>query len=174
MEGPTTDGSSIYFHNGDNLIVRYNLMALPAGSPVYSHATNNNIYGNIIYKAGGPVFASSDAMVHNNVFYRSNLCIQGGSIDATNNVFDSEEDKDIFHVSNLTGSNNLFVAGTPEEGSFSGDPMFVDAENGDFHLLEGSACIDKGIDVGLEYDLDGNSIPAGGAPDIGVYEYTTQ
>lgn len=171
MEGPTVDGASIYLHDGNNIIVRNNVMLAPAGSPVYTHSTNIQIYGNIFIKAGGPVLASSDADIYNNVFYRSSLCIQGGNIEATNNVFDSEAGQNLFHVNNLTGSNNLFVTGNPEEGSFSGDPMFVDPENGDFHLLEGSACIDQGIDMGLEQDLEGNPIPSGGGPDIGVYEY---
>jgi len=61
-------------------------------------------------------------------------------------------------------SHNLFYntgqgAGTNQ---VSGDPMFVDPLNGDFHLRAGSPAIDSGTDMDL---------PALGAgPDIGVFE----
>jgi len=48
-------------------------------------------------------------------------------------------------------------------GSNTSDPLFLDLENGDFHLQENSPAIDAGIDVGLLY--------SGDAPDIGAYEY---
>ena len=51
-----------------------------------------------------------------------------------------------------------------------GDPMFVDPDDFDFRLLEGSAAIDAGIEEGApEEDLDGN--PRVGAVDIGAYEF---
>ncbi len=51
-----------------------------------------------------------------------------------------------------TGNNNI------EE-----NPLFVDANNGDFHLQESSPCIDAGTDIGYPY--------VGDAPDMGCYEY---
>ncbi|MFC1676117.1 PQQ-binding-like beta-propeller repeat protein [Planctomycetota bacterium] len=62
------------------------------------------------------------------------------------------------------------------------DPLFVDANNGDFHLLPHSQCIDGGTNdliavySLLENDLDGNVRPVDGdndgtaTSDIGVYE----
>lgn len=170
--GPEFSGACVYFHNGSNIIVRYNYFLAPSISPVYSHASGNLIYGNIFYKVSGPVLASKDAKVFNNIFYRMPLCIQGDKIEAVNNVFDSEEGSYIFHVDNLSGSNNLFVTGEPTEGSFNGEPWFIDPENGDFHISSNSDCIDKGINVGIDKDMDGNTIPYGDAPDIGVFEYT--
>jgi hypothetical protein len=49
------------------------------------------------------------------------------------------------------------------EGNLSVDPLFVDVENGDFHLLPDSPLIDAGIQLGTAY--------CGDAPDIGVFEY---
>jgi hypothetical protein len=67
------------------------------------------------------------------------------------------------------------------EGNISADPQFVDAANGDFHLLPTSPCIDAGARVeGLTQDfegdprpLDGTSEPRGDGSDydIGADEY---
>jgi parallel beta-helix repeat protein len=56
-----------------------------------------------------------------------------------------------------------------DEYSIAADPLFVDVLNLDFHLQPFSPCIDKGIDVGLTEDFEGN--PVDSAPDISVYEY---
>jgi len=45
-----------------------------------------------------------------------------------------------------------------------GDPGFVDPDGGDFTLLETSAAIDAGQDIGLPY--------AGQAPDLGAFEHS--
>jgi hypothetical protein len=74
-------------------------------------------------------------------------------------------------ANNLTGSSNLVTSGTSMEGSFTGDPMFVDAENGDFHLFNGSDCIDQRIDMSLAYNFDNEAITKDGEPDIRPYEY---
>ncbi|MBP1588773.1 MAG: leucine-rich repeat protein [Kiritimatiellae bacterium] len=71
-------------------------------------------------------------------------------------------------------------------GNIWGDPKFADAEGGDFHVAEGSACIDAGDGAGApEMDAFGNSRVTlkgeattgtagadGAVPDIGVHEYS--
>jgi hypothetical protein len=56
-------------------------------------------------------------------------------------------------------------------GNVVGDPLFVDAANGDFRLQSGSPAINNGINVGLTKDYVGMTVPQGTAPDIGAYEY---
>ncbi len=61
-------------------------------------------------------------------------------------------------------------------GNLAGDPLLVDAENGDFHLQPNSPCIDSGMDpllagIRLWSDADGVVRPQGDGFDIGAFEY---
>jgi len=68
-------------------------------------------------------------------------------------------------------------------GNMDADPLFLDAENGDYRLSDSSPCIGRGIESiairGTWYhspdrDCDGTSrrCPIGSRPDIGAYEST--
>ncbi len=54
-------------------------------------------------------------------------------------------------------------------GDVTGDPAFVDAAHGDYHLTAGSAAIDQGVDAGVPTDRDGR--PRDSQPDLGAYEF---
>ncbi len=54
-------------------------------------------------------------------------------------------------------------------GDEDGDPAFVDATGGDYHIGAGSAARDAGASAGVRVDLDG--APRDAQPDIGAYEY---
>ena len=55
-------------------------------------------------------------------------------------------------------------------GNIDADPMFVDAENGDYHLSDYSPCIGAGTSEGAPVDdIEGN--PRGTPPDMGAYEH---
>jgi hypothetical protein len=168
--GPSYNGSSSYFHNGDGIVVRYNYMAECAGAPVYTHGTNFLIYYNIFNGNGSPLYASKSAKVYNNLFYKMEYCISGGTIEVTNNIIDTDK-SDPLKVQNLTGSNNLFTGENAIENSINGDPAYRDEFSYDFHLLEESDCINNGIFVGITKDLDGISIQPNNTPDIGPYQY---
>jgi len=60
---------------------------------------------------------------------------------------------------------------TLDPHSIVAKPLFVDLEDGNFHLRPDSPAIDEGVDVGLSEDFDGNPVWYGAAPDIGAYEY---
>ncbi|MFC1888795.1 right-handed parallel beta-helix repeat-containing protein [Thermodesulfobacteriota bacterium] len=49
------------------------------------------------------------------------------------------------------------------------DPLI--AGSGDFHIMEGSPCIDAGIDTGIGTDIDGDVRPQGDGFDMGADEY---
>jgi len=62
-------------------------------------------------------------------------------------------------------------------GNTSDEPLFVDADNGDYHLLADSPCVDAGTDAGVYEDIEGNVRPFDGDSDgiivcdIGTYEF---
>lgn len=51
------------------------------------------------------------------------------------------------------------------------DPSFISLAKRDFHLQSSSPCIDAGVDVGLNQDFDGTSVPQNQIPDMGAFEY---
>jgi hypothetical protein len=102
--------------------------------------------------AGAFYFAQVDfvnCIVYNNhsAYDDDNVYIDAGSSSATVNYCNITMPE-----YNTTGNNNI-----------EADPLFVDANNGDFHLQEGSPCIDAGTDIGLPF--------MGLAPDMGCYEF---
>ena len=62
--------------------------------------------------------------------------------------------------------------GWPGTGNFSAPPLFVDSSGGDYHLQNGSPCIDRGLlSAAPAADVEGNTRPGGdGKVDIGAYE----
>ncbi len=75
--------------------------------------------------------------------------------DQTGETFDGLTEDDTIKFSNIEG-------GYEGDGNIDEDPLFVDSENGDYHLTEDSPCIDAGDP---ESDLD----PDGTRADIGAY-----
>jgi hypothetical protein len=53
----------------------------------------------------------------------------------------------------------------------TGDPAFRYSPGWDYHLSADSAAIDRGVDAGVDIDIDGSSRPQGGGYDIGADEY---
>lgn len=172
MIGPQNNGSAIYLGDGRDLIIRYNYVSGNSQSPLWSHAVDLQIYYNIFDQVNGPLLVSGSAMVYNNLFYQMPMGIEGGSITARNNIFDLVAvNSPRFKVDNLTESHNLFTLGLPTPNSIIGNPGFIDPDNKNFRLTPESIAINKGLNVGITEDMDGNPVPGGEAPDIGPYEF---
>ena len=56
------------------------------------------------------------------------------------------------------------------QNQYEGDPAF--ALDG-YHLMAGSAAIDRGVNAGITSDIDGNTRPFGSGPDLGAVEYVS-
>jgi hypothetical protein len=69
----------------------------------------------------------------------------------------------------LTGAGTITLA----MHNYWGDPRFVDPLGGDYHILPGSAAVDKGPDVGVRLDMDGDVRPDGCGFDLGADELIT-
>jgi hypothetical protein len=69
----------------------------------------------------------------------------------------------------VSGSHSTVTWG---EGNINANPIFVDLEKKDLHLLAGSPAIDTAnTQKAPEIDYDGNPRPLGTAADMGAYEY---
>jgi parallel beta-helix repeat protein len=75
--------------------------------------------------------------------------------------------------SNFTVTYTDIEFGYQGEGNISSNPMFVDPENGDYHLNDYSPCVGAGTAEGApDTDLEGNPrpTPTSSNPDMGAYE----
>jgi hypothetical protein len=135
----------------------------------------------------------SNVKVYNNTLFGNRetaLLIYGKAGDVTNveiknNIFDlSKSDPNAWHVFNKNKNNSFVLQNNlywpkpvrlnklSDSSPVIGDPHFVNSREKDFHLLPGSAAIDKGIPLSdVSYDKDGIKRPQGAAPDLGAFEY---
>jgi len=58
-----------------------------------------------------------------------------------------------------------------DDNSTDTDPLYVDVDKFDYHVAAGSPLINAGVDVGLNFDRAGTTIPQGAGFDVGVFEY---
>lgn len=72
---------------------------------------------------------------------------------------------------NGSANNQLFTDNSGGNNLENIDPMFVDSNSGDFHLLPGSPYIDSGINFGLAVDDFDGELRDVLYPDIGADEY---
>ncbi|MBN1998362.1 right-handed parallel beta-helix repeat-containing protein [candidate division KSB1 bacterium] len=173
LVGPRVDGSSIYIGDGSGLIIRYNIITDCPGNPLYSHASELKIYGNVITRLGGPIFISASGYIFRNTFHDVGRIAQGGRLFIESNIFSftSSGQKDYNHIDVLIESNNLYAgAASAASKSFTGNPDFVSIDEDNFRLGEESDAIDRGTDTEMEYDFDGTKIPQGNGPDVGAFE----
>jgi PKD repeat protein len=97
-------------------------------------------------------------------FTKTNI---GAPIEARNNIFANCGQAVVIR----SGVPTQYI--TLDHNITSGDPRFVNASGGNFHLQSDSPAINAGIAVSeVTDDFDGNSRPQGGLYDIGAYEYT--
>ncbi|MBF0430747.1 MAG: right-handed parallel beta-helix repeat-containing protein [Fibrobacteria bacterium] len=178
---------------------------IEVNSNAHTEVKSNVYEHNLILNSAGPGIlistAGKNAILSNT--FRNNILYNCGTASATkglgikinNNTDKCEITKNVFTnnlVYNETVINTIDFQGTQTtiigfneltgtaehqiENNILAKPLFVDEENGDYHLNQGSACVNMGITPKAEIDYEGNTIPfAATKPDIGLYEseYTT-
>ena len=153
------------------------------GCDLYSSPTiqNNEIIGNATRDGGGlNCGMTASPKIINNTISRNLASTRGGgiycwdssSVTVLNTIFWADSpDEIIFDASskiNITYSD--IQGGWPGEGNIDADSLFVDPNNGDYHLQADSPCIGAGTPLGAPPDdLDGS--PRDEFPDMGAYEY---
>lgn len=157
------------------------------------------IVGNEAQYEGGGVFGLSfgDPLVFTNTLIAGNRCSKGAGIhgaailmncsvinnalgeglaDAsgsilTNTIVYGNEKPEISESPASVTYCNVQGGYALGEGNIDEDPLFRDGD-GEYHLLENSPCVDRGILVQeLTVDLDGEARPFGAGFDIGVDEF---
>jgi hypothetical protein len=72
--------------------------------------------------------------------------------DGKNGIWNNDNSKITINYSNIQH-------GWTGEGNIDADPLFLDADNGDYRLSADSTCIDAGTDAGVYDDIEGNIRP---------------
>lgn len=128
------------------------------GIYVYDDALiyNNIIYDNSDYGIRIRGYGNGTVKIYHNTIFGNGVAPIGGDVDGRGGL-----STDIRNNIGPTQSGNI---------TFSRD-LFVDADNGDYHLKSGSVAIDAGVDLGITTDFDGHLRPAGAGPDMGAYEF---
>ena len=145
----------------DGVVVRNNIVVDNAEDGItiryYGSVRNVDIFNNVMYNnhAYGLRIIAHDVdnvTIKNNIFSSNTAHIDVSS--SLNNLVVSH---------NLYWQRSSIGTGAADDYAVFQSPLFVNANELDFHLTEDSPAIDAGVDVGLPY--------YGIAPDIGAFEY---
>jgi hypothetical protein len=156
--------------------------------------TNNIIAGNqagywggALRVSGTSVYPSTGTLLHNTVadnvgisneglYIRSyvtlnliNNIIAGHAVGITNT--DPANSAVTADYTLFDGNDADYGSGVISTNEVSGDPAFVAPATGNYHILLGSAAIDRGVDAGVVDDIDGDPRPLVAGYDIGADEW---
>jgi parallel beta-helix repeat protein len=124
---------------------------------------HNTVYINFGYDAITFISGATGAEIKNNI-----ISIAGGKlpviIDALSQA-GASIDYNLYHDRTA-----VLGSGTEAHSLYDQDPLFSNAAGGNFHLTESSPAIDKGVNLGINTDMEGNVRPQGAGYDMGAYE----
>jgi len=134
--------------------------------PIY----NNEIKNNLIYNCGKN---SKDNLQDIGIFIDNQSIIS--SITVTNNlIYKANSDKIISYRNEKLSVSEFNLKSYQNDiinSNIQINPSLISIENNNFMLTSTSPCRDAGINVSLNKDIAGTSVPQGTRPDIGAYEY---
>lgn len=179
-------GGGVYYRNSSGQVVNNVIVANSGsyGAGLYYDRSSGELVGNVIAgnssSYGGGVYLeySSPKLTNNTIASNTGggvythcswpwgvvitnciLWANSGGLDLTEATVSFSD----IGTGNIAGNGNISI-----------DPMFVDPATGDFHLKDGSPCIDKGTNTAPALpvaDKDGNPRIVGAAVDMGAYEW---
>jgi hypothetical protein len=176
-------GGGIYMSGNSTLInnIITDNQALFAGSGVYASGSTpylyhntiaNNIYaggdGSGVYSTESGSNMPGQPRLYNNIISNQTVGVYADKQDVTSLAF---VDNVLWYGngSDTGGPGTVFV-----NNPHSGDPLYLDAANGNYHIGTGSAAIDIGtnanIPAGITSDADDKPRIANGIVDLGAYE----
>jgi len=185
------NGGGIYCSSSSptlaNVIIKGNT-ASNNGGGIYLNSsnptlTNLAISNNTAIRGGGIYQYINSSPSLFNLTISGNTASNGGGIyndysdsnpSMLNSIMSGNSPEEIFiNNGTVTATYSLISGGWSGTGNIDGNPWFVDADNGDYRLMDYSLAIGAGTASGAPAtDLDGNPRPnpGGSNPDIGAYE----
>jgi parallel beta-helix repeat protein len=163
----------------ENVIIRNNILYNNAGPGIFIPGIaanvkvfNNTIFGNkegAAFLAYGKPQEVSNLIIKNNIF---DIASSPGQRGPEYHVIIGNKNPGFFLENNLYWPGPIRLKSISDPSGYTGDPLFVNAMERDFHLRKGSAAIDKGASLSeVPKDRDGINRPQGSAFDIGAYEF---
>jgi parallel beta-helix repeat protein len=154
--------------------------------------TNNVIVDNRANNGGNGLYIGESARLLHTTIARNNggdgsgVYVSSGTVALTNTILVSHT----VGITVPTGTTAILTATLWGDGAWAngdnwggagaiisntnvtGDPAFVDPDNGDYHISVNSDAIDAGVNGGVDTDIDGDPRPLGTGYDIGADECT--
>ena len=164
-------GGSVTFDNGEIAHTTYECVRMNSGTFV----SHNSVFRDS--SMGFGYYGGSGTYVYNGVVADCDSACRASNKHFYNTVFyncptflestGSSADHCVFYNPPGFGAQSAVQVGA--NGNIWGDPLFRDAENGDFRTEKGSPCVDAG-DPAHAPESDFYGQPRDALPDIGIYE----
>jgi hypothetical protein len=190
------EGAGIWCYNYCSATIRNNtitenIAGWGGGGIKIDLASSAEVVNNVIaensaqWKGGGIYCGNSSPVIINSTLSANSSQHEGGGIYIWGNASplivntilwgDSPEEIVLGGGGSFIITYSCVQGGWPGAGNINADPLFLDAANGDYRLLDGSACINAGDNSAfprsLVEDIDGYPRITDSIADIGAYEF---